>query len=186
MAKGRSHVEAERRADDRDFYREAFFVPERARWGYLHNEVHKQVGDGLNKALAALEQQNPPLEGVLQHIDFNRRVGTTTVSDKETTPHQPRTHPKRRTGAIRPGDHQPAVQPELRQGIAGPHRTVPLRLHPRKRQESRHHRVFCSAVEALHLHSPVELSGFTALLAAVTPRPATVTPQEIACRTWSC
>ena len=83
VARGRSHEQAERRADDRDFYSQAFFVPERARWEYLHNEVHKQVGDGLNKALAALEQENPALEGVLQHIDFNRRVGTTTVSDKK-------------------------------------------------------------------------------------------------------
>ena len=35
------------------------------------------MGDGLNKALGALEEHNPSLEGVLQHIDFNRRVGTT-------------------------------------------------------------------------------------------------------------
>lgn len=41
------------------------------------------MGNGLNKALAALEQENPALERVLQHIDFNRRVGTTTVSDKK-------------------------------------------------------------------------------------------------------
>ena len=37
----------------------------------------------MNKALGALEEHNPSLEGVLQHIDFNRRVGTTTVSDKK-------------------------------------------------------------------------------------------------------
>ncbi|MYA16844.1 MAG: SAM-dependent DNA methyltransferase, partial [Gammaproteobacteria bacterium] len=79
----RTPEEAERRADDPDFYDEAFFVPERARWAYLRNELHHQVGDGLNKALGALEEANPSLEGVLQHIDFNRRVGTTTVSDKK-------------------------------------------------------------------------------------------------------
>ena len=81
--RGRSLEEAERRADDPDFYGEAFFVPEHARWTYLRNELHHQVGDGLNKALGALEEANPSLEGVLQHIDFNRRVGTTTVSDKK-------------------------------------------------------------------------------------------------------
>ena len=81
--RGRTLEEAERRADDPDFYGEAFFVPERARWAYLRNELHHQVGDGLNKALGALEEANPSLEGVLQHIDFNRRVGTTTVSDKK-------------------------------------------------------------------------------------------------------
>ena len=52
-------------------------MPPEARWSYLRDEVHHQVGDGLNKALAALEDSNRALEGVLQHIDFNRRVGTT-------------------------------------------------------------------------------------------------------------
>ena len=83
MARGRSEEEAERRADDPDFYETAFFVPSEARWAYLRDELHHQVGDGLNRALAALEECNPPLEGVLQHIDFNRRVGNTTVSDKK-------------------------------------------------------------------------------------------------------
>ena len=83
MARGRSEREAERRADDPDFYTDAFFVPDAARWAYLRNQLHYQVGDGLNRALAALEEWNPPLEGVLQHIDFNRRVGNTTVSDKK-------------------------------------------------------------------------------------------------------
>ena len=82
-ARGRSPEEAERRADDPDFYDEAFFVPERARWAHLRDELHHQVGDGLNKALGALEESNPSLEGVLQHIDFSRRVGTTTVSDRK-------------------------------------------------------------------------------------------------------
>ena len=83
VAAGRSTAEAERRARDPDFYPAAFFVPPEARWSYLRDEVHRQVGDGLNKALAALEESNRSLEGVLQHIDFNRRVGTTTVSDKK-------------------------------------------------------------------------------------------------------
>ena len=83
LAKGRSEAEAEQRAEDRDFYSEAFFVPELARWSCLRDDVHHQVGDGLNKALAALEEANESLEGVLQHIDFNRRVGNTTVSDKK-------------------------------------------------------------------------------------------------------
>ena len=60
---GRSEGEAERRADDPDFYTDAFFVPDEARWAYLRDELHYQVGDGLNRALAALEEWNPPLEG---------------------------------------------------------------------------------------------------------------------------
>lgn len=83
ISKGRTKEEAEKRADDPDFYKTAFFVPVQARWRTLRDDLHHQVGDGLNKALAALEETNPALEGVLQHIDFNRRVGTTTVTDKK-------------------------------------------------------------------------------------------------------
>ncbi|WP_428116576.1 N-6 DNA methylase [Candidatus Poriferisodalis sp.] len=83
LSQGRSPEEAEQRADDADYYNDAFFVPPQARWSALRDELHHQVGDGLNKALAALEERNRSLEGVLQHIDFNRRVGTTTVSDKK-------------------------------------------------------------------------------------------------------
>ena len=83
LAKGRSQEQAENRADDADFY-DDFFVPPQARWSYLLDELHQQVGYGLNKALGALEQSNPEsLEGVLQHIDFSRRVGNTAVSDKK-------------------------------------------------------------------------------------------------------
>lgn len=83
LANGRKQAEAEQRADDPDFYKSAFFVPPDARWEHLRDHLHHQVGDGLNKALAALEDTNRSLEGVLQHIDFNRRVGTTTVTDKK-------------------------------------------------------------------------------------------------------
>ena len=83
VGRGRSVEDAELRASDPDFYEEAFFVPLEARWSHLRDEVHHQVGDGLNKALAALEDSNPALEGVLQHIDFNRRVGTTQVTDRK-------------------------------------------------------------------------------------------------------
>ncbi len=84
LARGRSQEQAEQRADDPDFYKDAFFVPSEARWWHIRDELHFQVGDGLNRALAALEESNPlSLDGVLQHIDFNRRVGTTTVSDKK-------------------------------------------------------------------------------------------------------
>ena len=84
FARGRSIEQAEQRANDPDFYKDAFFVPSEARWWYIRDELHYQVGDGLNRALAALEESNPlSLEGVLQHIDFNRTVGRTTVTDKK-------------------------------------------------------------------------------------------------------
>jgi len=51
-AKGRSPAEAKKRASHSSFYADSFFVPEEARWGFLRDEVHKNVGDGINKALA--------------------------------------------------------------------------------------------------------------------------------------
>jgi type I restriction enzyme M protein len=47
------------------------------------SRLHHNVGDGLNTALAALEEQNTGLEGVLQHIDFVRQVGQTKLSDRK-------------------------------------------------------------------------------------------------------
>ena len=82
IARGRSKEAAEKRANDPDYY-DTFFVPSESRWSNLHEDIHYQVGNALNKALAGLEESNPSLEGVLQHIDFNRRVGNTTVSDKK-------------------------------------------------------------------------------------------------------
>ena len=38
------------------------------------HELHYQVGHGLNRVLAALDESSPSLEGVLQQVDFNRTV----------------------------------------------------------------------------------------------------------------
>ena len=53
-----------------------FFVPDRARWGAIQKRA-TNIGEALNKACAALEEQNPALEGVLAGIDYNdeRRLG---------------------------------------------------------------------------------------------------------------
>jgi type I restriction enzyme M protein len=83
LGKGRSREEAEKRANHPSFYADTFFVPEVARWDYLRDELHHNVGDGLNKALASLEETNTSLDGVLTHIDFNRKVGQSTISDKK-------------------------------------------------------------------------------------------------------
>ncbi len=56
-------------------------MPQKARWGYIGDELHKNVADGLNKALAALEEHNQALAGVLTHIDFNRQVGRSRIPD---------------------------------------------------------------------------------------------------------
>ncbi|ALZ77325.1 N-6 DNA methylase [Rheinheimera sp. F8] len=61
----------------------AFYVPEKARWENLKH-LKTNVGDGLNKALAALEEKNTAkgLEGVLKHINFNRKVGKNPIPDE--------------------------------------------------------------------------------------------------------
>ena len=53
-----------------------FFVPDRARWAAIQKRA-TNIGEALNKACAALEEQNPALEGVLAGIDYNdeRRLG---------------------------------------------------------------------------------------------------------------
>lgn len=84
LAKGRSMEEALKRAEDPARYADTFFVPKQARWSWIRDELHEDVADGLNKALAALEEENAStLEGVLSYIDFNRRVGTTRMSDSK-------------------------------------------------------------------------------------------------------
>jgi len=80
--RGRSEEEAKLRADIPAFYQDAFYVPPEARWEQLRDELHHNIGEGLNKALAALEDHNSTLEGVLRHIDFNRTVGRSRLSDK--------------------------------------------------------------------------------------------------------
>jgi type I restriction enzyme M protein len=83
VARGRTVREVEQRAESTAYYADTFFVPEAARWEHLLKEVHDDVGNGLNKALGALEADNAALDGVLGHIDFNRRVGRTRIPDQK-------------------------------------------------------------------------------------------------------
>ena len=53
---------------DRDEHQ--FFVPERARWEHIQVQTH-DIGNTINKAFEALEEENPSLDGVLASIDFN-------------------------------------------------------------------------------------------------------------------
>ena len=82
---GRTPERADEIADLPSFYQDDFYVPQRARWRSIKDDSRsKGVGDMLNKALAALEEANTPaLTGVLEHIDFTRKVGQTTLSDKK-------------------------------------------------------------------------------------------------------
>ena len=53
---------------DRDYHQ--FFVPVRARWDAIEKTA-TNIGECLNKACAALEEENAGLEGVLAGIDYN-------------------------------------------------------------------------------------------------------------------
>lgn len=81
LAKGRSQEEAKKRADRAEAYGDTFYVPPTARWSFISKELHHNIGDKLNTALGDLEAYNHALEGVVQHIDFNRQVGRTRISD---------------------------------------------------------------------------------------------------------
>ncbi len=82
-AEGRGRSTAELRASSPAYYANTFFVPPEARWEHLRDELHHNVGDGLNKALGALEDHNPALEGVVLHIDFTRTVGQSRIPDRK-------------------------------------------------------------------------------------------------------
>ena len=70
LGRGKTRLQAEEFAEDKDEYPGAFYVPERARWDKLKDLKH-DIGSELNKATEAIEEHNPTLEGVLVSIDFN-------------------------------------------------------------------------------------------------------------------
>ncbi len=81
-AKGLSKKDIEELIEDESSYADTFFVPARARWDKILN-YKDDVGNKLNKALAALEDANPELDGVLKHIDFNAKKGKTKLKDSQ-------------------------------------------------------------------------------------------------------
>lgn len=83
-ALGRTEEEALQRADHSSSYTKTFFVPPVARWQRLLNDVHSNVANELNKALAGLENSNhQALSGVLGHINFARKVGESEIPDEK-------------------------------------------------------------------------------------------------------
>ena len=84
LKQGYSEEDVLKIIEDRNTYGDVFYVPEQARWSYILN-LKEDVGNSLNKALAALEQANPAeLEGVLErNIDFNQVKGKTRLKDQQ-------------------------------------------------------------------------------------------------------
>ncbi|MBK8802800.1 MAG: N-6 DNA methylase [Fibrobacteres bacterium] len=80
---GESRAAAEASAANPRWYRVegAFWVPPESRYDFLRDNAHKNVGDFLNKALAGIESGNSSLREVLEHIDFNRKIGQNKILD---------------------------------------------------------------------------------------------------------
>ncbi|MDA7624716.1 type I restriction-modification system subunit M [bacterium] len=81
--------------EDKTTYGETFFVPVRARWSQswtdeesgelvpAMKDLKQDIGNMLNKAIAAVEDENDALAGVLKNnIDFNAVKGKTKISDQ--------------------------------------------------------------------------------------------------------
>lgn len=68
----RDALQSEPGADPEDPFEYQFFVTERARWSYLRS-LSTNIGEAINVAFEALEEQNRQLEGVLVSIDFNNK-----------------------------------------------------------------------------------------------------------------
>jgi type I restriction enzyme M protein len=65
--------------ESRDQY--TFYVPFASRWETIRH-LKEDVGNGLNSALGELERNNKDqLEDVLEHINFNRKIGQRTLGD---------------------------------------------------------------------------------------------------------
>jgi type I restriction enzyme M protein len=81
--------------NDKTSFGETFFVPPRARWhqGWTDEEGNQvpplkhlkaDIGSMLNKAIAAIEEENDALAGVLKNnIDFNAVKGKTKIPDQK-------------------------------------------------------------------------------------------------------
>lgn len=81
--------------NDKTSYGDTFFVPPRARWheSWLDGEGNEvpplkhlkhDIGNMLNKAIAAIEDENDALAGVLKNnIDFNAVKGKTKIPDQK-------------------------------------------------------------------------------------------------------
>ncbi|HYN44541.1 MAG TPA: type I restriction-modification system subunit M [Candidatus Limnocylindrales bacterium] len=81
--------------EDKTSYGETFFVPVRARWHESWTDengdivpalkdLKHDIGNMLNKAIAAIEEENDALAGVLKNnIDFNSVKGKTKIPDQK-------------------------------------------------------------------------------------------------------
>lgn len=88
--RGLTEAQIREMLEDRMTYGDTLFVPPRARWhtGFVDDNGEEQsamkdlqsnIGEMLNKALAALEDANEVLSGVLKHINFRKEINDKPV-----------------------------------------------------------------------------------------------------------
>ena len=77
--KGTSEKEIEGEAEKPENF--SLFVPPKARWKYIRDEIQTNVGDGLNVAVGQLAESNRFLDGVVDKINFTEKVGKKEIPD---------------------------------------------------------------------------------------------------------
>ena len=84
IKEGNTPAEATKIAENKNWYKKDgyFWVPKQSRYQYLlDNSRQSNVGNLLSKALAGIEGENTSLHDVLDHIDFNRKIGQSKIPD---------------------------------------------------------------------------------------------------------
>ena len=79
-ARGTPAAEIEEEAEKPENF-PRLFVPEKARWKYIRDDIQTNVGDGLNKAVEDLALHNSFLDGVVNQINFTAKVGKKEIPD---------------------------------------------------------------------------------------------------------
>ena len=86
MDEGKTRLTAESLANNEAFYTgDSFWVPERGALAVHQGPLPRRKGVGQTcstRPSTALEHDNVALDGVVQHIDFTRKVGQRSVTDK--------------------------------------------------------------------------------------------------------
>ena len=127
--------------EDKTSYGETFFVPVRARWHASWQDANgdpvpamknlkHDIGNMLNKAIAAIEDENDALAGVLKNnIDFNAVKGKT----KDPGPEVERSPRPLQPAQVRPRQRELRVPRPTRRRLRVPHQV----LRRQRRQERR-------------------------------------------------
>lgn len=74
LDKDKTQKQAEKFALQKEQYTKSFFIPECARWDNLKHLTY-DIGETLNKATEAIEEQNSTLKGALVSINFKFKKG---------------------------------------------------------------------------------------------------------------